>query len=197
MNKSALRKLFLEKRQKLSRSEFWMLTDALMEQVKHFHWDGYKMVHIFMPIKNKNEVDTFSILSYFKLNFPNLKIAIPKTDFENLKIENVLYDPEHTILGRNKYDIPEPIYGRTVPAEQIELVFVPLLAFDKMGNRAGYGKGFYDRFLKTCRPDVKKIGLSLFDPVDRIDDINEFDIKMDACICPNKIWVFNNRKLQI
>ncbi len=105
-------------------------------------------------------------------------------------MENVLYDHEYTILGRNKFDIPEPIHGKIIPADQIDLVFVPLLAFDMKGNRAGYGKGFYVRFLMTCKPDVKKIGLSYFDAVEEIDDLSEFDIKMDSCICSNKIWEF-------
>ena len=190
MDKAILRKLFLEKRQKLTRSEYWILTDALMDQVKLFNWSDYSMVHVFMPISKKNEVDTFSILNYFKENFPDLKIVVPRTDFKNLLMENVLYDHEYTILGRNKFDIPEPIHGKIIPADEIDLVFVPLLAFDMKGNRAGYGKGFYDRFLMTCKPDVKKIGLSYFDPVEEIDDLNEFDIKMDSCICPNKIWEF-------
>jgi 5-formyltetrahydrofolate cyclo-ligase len=190
VDKAILRKLFLEKRQKLTRSEYWILTDALMDQVKLFNWSDYRMVHVFMPISKKNEVDTFSILNYFKENFPDLKIVVPRTDFKNLLIENVLYDHEYTILGRNKFDIPEPIHGKIIPADQIDLVFVPLLAFDMRGNRAGYGKGFYDRFLMTCKPDVKKIGLSYFDPVEEIDDLNEFDIKMDSCICPGKIWEF-------
>ena len=190
MDKATLRKLFLEKRQNLSRSEYWMKTDDLMNQFKLLNWSDYRMVHIFMPISKNNEVDTFSILNYFKGNFPNLKIAVPRTDFKKLEMENVLYDHECTILGRNKFDIPEPIHGEVISANQIDLVFVPLLAFDQMGNRAGYGKGFYDRFLMTCRPDVKKIGLSYFDPVEEIDDLNEFDIKMDSCICPDKIWNF-------
>jgi len=190
VDKATLRKLYLEKRQNLSRSEYWMLTDALMDQVKIFNWSEYLMVHVFMPIRKNNEVDTFSILNHFKENFPNLKIVIPRTDFKNLDMENVLYDHEYTILGRNKLDIPEPIHGKIISAHQIDLVLIPLLAFDKKGNRAGYGKGFYDRFLSTCRPDVKKLGLSLFDPVDEIYDLNEFDIKMDACISPAKIWDF-------
>ncbi len=143
-----------------------------------------------MPIRKHNEVDTFSILYYFKLEEPGLQIVIPRTNFEKLEMENVLYDHDYTILGRNKFDIPEPIHGLIVPADQIDLVFVPLLAFDKQGNRAGYGKGFYDRFLSSCRPGVKKMGLSLFDPVDEITDLNEYDIKLDACICPGKIWEF-------
>ncbi|MDO8993894.1 MAG: 5-formyltetrahydrofolate cyclo-ligase, partial [Daejeonella sp.] len=94
MDKATLRKLFLEKRQNLTRSEYWMLTDALMDQVKLLNWSEYRMVHVFMPIRKMNELDTFSILNYFKENFSELKIVIPRTDFKNLKIENVLYDHE-------------------------------------------------------------------------------------------------------
>lgn len=190
MDKATLRKLYLEKRQNLSRSKYGTLTEGLLDQIKFFNWSEYRVVHVFLPIRNKNEVDTFSILNYFKENFPDLKIVIPRTDFKNLLMENVQYDHESTTLGLNKFDIPEPIQGKIISAEQIDLVFVPLLAFDKKGNRVGYGKGFYDRFLTNCRPDVKKVGLSYFDPVEEIYDLNKFDIKMDACICPDNIWEF-------
>lgn len=70
------------------------------------------------------------------------------------------------------------------------MVLIPLLAFDKNGYRVGYGKGFYDRFLAECRPDVVKVGLSVFEPIDEITDLNEFDIKMDFCITPNRVWQF-------
>lgn len=74
--------------------------------------------------------------------------------------------------------------------KKIEVVFVPLLAFDKQGNRVGYGKGFYDRFLKQCKTDVVKIGLSLFDAEEEIEDVLENDIPLDYCITPNKIHEF-------
>jgi len=190
VDKATLRKQYLDKRMSISRSRYWMLTDDLMDQIKRIDWSQFRTVHIFMPIRKNNEVDTFSILNYFKHAEPQLQIVIPKTNFEKLEMENVLYDHEYTILGRNKYDIPEPIHGKIISNDQIDLVFIPLLAFDKKGNRAGYGKGFYDRFLSNCRPDVQKIGISFFDPVDEISDVNEFDIKLDSCICPDKIWEF-------
>jgi 5-formyltetrahydrofolate cyclo-ligase len=164
--------------------------DRLLVQFKKIDWLEYKTVHIFLPIKKHQEIDTFSILNYFKFAAPQLQLVIPRTNFETFEMENVLYDHYHSILVRNKFDIPEPIHGKLVSNDQIDLVFVPLLAFDKYGNRAGYGKGFYDRFLSKCRPDVKKIGISFFEPVDEISDLNEFDIKLDVCICPDKIWQF-------
>ncbi len=167
-----------------------MLTEEIMDQVKLIDWTEFKIVHVFMPIRKHNEVDTFSILNYFKINHPGLMIVLPRTDFGNFEITNVLYDHEYTILGRNKYDIPEPIHGKIIIPEMIDLVFIPLISFDLQGNRVGYGKGFYDRFLSKCRYDVKKIGLSFFDPVDEIIDVNEFDIPLDACITPGKTWTF-------
>ena len=190
MDKVTLRKLFLEKRLNISRSQYLLLMDGLMNQVKLINWAQFKVVHLFMPIRKHNEIDTFSILNYIKLEKPTLQIVIPRTNFEKREMVNVLYDHEYTIMRRNKYDIPEPIHGKIIPAEQIDLVFIPLLAYDRKGNRAGYGKGFYDRFLTYCRPDVRKIGLSFFEPVDEITDLNEFDIKLDACISPRKIWEF-------
>lgn len=190
MDKATLRQQFLERRLQLSRSNYWSLTEDIMDQVKLVDWLNYRMVHIFLPIRKHNEIDTFSLLNYFKLQHPQLTIVIPRTDFTNLTITNILYDHEYTILGRNKYDIPEPIHGKVVPNEEIDIVFVPLLGFDQKGNRVGYGKGFYDRFLSECRPDVVKIGMSFFEPIDEISDVNEFDIPLDLCITPEKTWNF-------
>ncbi|MES3018860.1 MAG: 5-formyltetrahydrofolate cyclo-ligase [Bacteroidota bacterium] len=191
MDKATLRQQFLERRLNIPRSRYWAITDEIMEQVARIEWTAVDLVHVFLPIRKHNEVDTFSILNYFKLEHPNLKIVVPRTDFSKFSIKNISYDHELTILGRNKYDIPEPIHGRVIPHEMIDVVFIPLLAFDLKGNRVGYGKGFYDRFLSACRPDVKKIGLSVFDPIEEISDVNEFDIPLDMCITPGKTWVFD------
>lgn len=188
--KAGLRRLFIEKREAITRSAYWAMNDHILQQVALVDWTVYKTIHIFLPASEKKEVDTFSILDYFKQSHPEIKIAVPRTDFENNLLVHVLYDPVYTILGRNKYNIPEPIHGKLVPSSKIDAVIVPLLVFDFIGNRIGYGKGFYDRFLSQCRPEVKKIGLSFFDPVDKINDMNEQDIPLDCCITPDKIWEF-------
>jgi 5-formyltetrahydrofolate cyclo-ligase len=104
-------------------------------------------------------------------------------------MQHYIYDDE-TVLQPNRYDIMEPAGGKVVAEDQIDVVIVPLLSFDEKGNRVGYGKGFYDRFLSRCREDVIKIGLSFFDAGKRIDDTDEFDIPLTYCITPGKIYEF-------
>lgn len=193
MDKATIRKQYLDMRIKLARSSYWMLTEEIMEHIKLIDWKRLHTVHVFLPIRKNNEVDTFSILNYFKHEQPQLKILVPRTDFKRLSVSNIVFDHEFTILGRNKYDIPEPIHGKIVPALEIDAVFIPLLGFDVNGNRVGYGKGFYDRFLSECSPDVVKIGLSFFDPVEKISDLNKYDIPLDLCITPAKTWTFTTR----
>jgi len=65
------------------------------------------------------------------------------------------------------------------------------LAFDEKGNRIGYGKGFYDRFLNECKKDVIKVGLSFFEATTTIEDTNANDIPLDFCVTPEKIYRFN------
>jgi 5-formyltetrahydrofolate cyclo-ligase len=95
-----------------------------------------------------------------------------------------------TKIKKNDYNIPEPIDGIEIPTSKIEVVFVPLLAFDKKGNRVGYGKGFYDRFLSECNPETIKIGLSFFDSEELIEDVFENDVKLDYCVTPNTVFSF-------
>lgn len=72
------------------------------------------------------------------------------------------------------------------------MVLVPLLSFDRRGHRVGYGKGYYDRFLRKCRPDCQKVGLSIFEPIDEISDANENDEPLDAAVTPTATIRFDN-----
>ncbi|MDY6994028.1 MAG: 5-formyltetrahydrofolate cyclo-ligase, partial [Pseudomonadota bacterium] len=72
----------------------------------------------------------------------------------------------------------------------INLVLCPLLAFDKKGFRVGYGKGFYDRFFQKCQPNAIKVGLSFEEAVEHIEDINQYDIPLNYCVTPKKLYVF-------
>jgi len=72
----------------------------------------------------------------------------------------------------------------------IDMVITPLLAFDDKGYRVGFGKGFYDRFFASLNKEVKRIGISLFESCENIEDINEHDIPLTHCVTPNKTYSF-------
>ena len=116
-------------------------------------------------------------------------IIISKTDF-NARNRTHFLLTDKTKIKKNEYNIPKPVDGIEIPFTKIDVVFVPLLAFDEKGNRVGYGKGFYDAFLSECKPDVIKIGLSLFEPEELITDVFEGDIRLDYCVTPNSIHWF-------
>jgi len=147
---------------------------------------SFDYYHIFLQISKKKEIDTSFILSILQGKDKN--IVVPKIDGNNDLTNYLLTDS--TIFKKNAWGIPEPTDGLEVPKNRIDVVFVPLLAFDTFGNRVGYGKGFYDNFLRDCRADILKIGLSLFMAEKKITDIHENDILLDFCITPKKIYEF-------
>lgn len=104
-------------------------------------------------------------------------------------LENYFFDDAKQ-LELNTWGIAEPTHGIPTAYNDIDMVLVPLLAFDTQGHRIGYGKGFYDRFLKACRNDCKKIGLAFFEPVEIIEEAGIHDIKLDHVLTPHDTYSF-------
>ncbi len=150
-------------------------------------WDR-DYFHIFLTIPEKNEVDTSYIIPV--LQGRDKHVVVPKV-LDAVDLEHYLLT-DNTSLKQNTWKIPEPVDGITIAVDKIDVVFVPLLAFDSKGYRVGYGKGYYDRFLANCRRDVIKIGLSVFPPVREISDIEEYDIPLDYCLTPEAIYEFSS-----
>lgn len=187
MNKKELRQKYKGKRQELSAVEIEEKSLAIANRVLKLPIWQKNYFHIFLSIKEQNEVDTEFILHI--LSGKDKNVLISKTDFNTRKMTPVLLT-DNLKIKKNKYNIPEPIEGIKVPSHKIEVVFVPLLAFDKKGNRVGYGKGFYDHFLSECNPETIKIGLSFFEAEENIKEVFETDIKLDYCVTPETIYHF-------
>ena len=148
--------------------------------------------HVFLPIEEQKEVNTEYILHLLAGKDKNTIIS--KSDFDTRDMTHFLLT-DNTKISKNEYGIPEPVDGIEIPVGKIEVVFVPLLAFDESGNRVGYGKGFYDKFLAKCEPKTVKIGLSFFEAVDPWEDVFESDIALDYCVTPEKTYYFSTKKL--
>jgi len=149
-------------------------------------WDK-QYYHVFLSITEHFEIDTEYILHI--LAGKDKDIVVSKSDFQTREMIHFLLT-DSTKIMKNEYNIPEPVSGLEVPDEKIDVVFVPLLTFDKKGHRVGYGKGFYDRFLSKCKPDVITIGLSFFAAEDKLTDVNDLDFKLKYCVTPAQIYSF-------
>jgi len=184
--KSEIRKQALKARLEISDEDYQSLNNGLLNQFISLDFISIKTLHIFLPIVEKKEPNTFLLIEWLAENHPEIKIIVPKADFETALMTN------HEYLGiddlqKNLYNILEPQKGILHDGE-VDMILVPLLAFDNQGYRVGYGKGFYDRFLENL--NAQKIGLSLSPAVEKIDDVNEYDIRLDYCITPTKTIKF-------
>jgi len=190
MTKEELRKVYILKRNALSDHQYLDLNDELRREFfKRIDLSEIKILHSFLAIEKNKEPDTRSILNQIREQYRDIRVSLPRVNDTTHLLESVSFESS-TVLKNNNWGIPEPENGELIDPEKIDIVLVPMLIFDKRGHRVGYGKGFYDKFLATTRPDCWRVGICLFDPVDRIDDIKGFDEPLDQCITPAGSYTF-------
>ena len=187
MLKKELRLKYKALRKQFSENELEEMSLAIANKLLKLPIWEKSYFHIFLPITEHHEVNTEFILHL--LSGKDKEIIISKSDFESRKMTHFLLT-DNTKIKKNEYNIPEPVDGIEVPSHKIEVVLVPLLAFDKKGHRVGYGKGFYDILLSECKPETIKIGLSFFEAEESITDVFEGDIQLDFCVTPNSVYSF-------
>lgn len=111
------------------------------------------------------------------------RFYLPRVNGVNLEI----LPYEQTRLELGSFHIEEPIGDNTVDADEIELIVVPAVAFDRKGNRLGRGKGFYDRLLGATK--ATKIGVGYeFQLLDELP-AEPHDVPMDMVITQNTVLV--------
>jgi len=182
MDKATLRKTYLEKRLTLSKEEYERRNKKINEKLFQLvDFTKIEYLHIFLPIEKFKELTTWPIIARVKENYPHIKIVVPKVVGNQLV--HYLFETKDQ-LQISKWGVEEPSFGSVIQPQQIDMVLVPLVVADKQGNRIGYGKGFYDRFLIECKPTTQKIGLSLLPLLDEIDCAESTDVKLDLCITP-------------
>jgi 5-formyltetrahydrofolate cyclo-ligase len=121
------------------------------------------------------------------------RVAVPVTKIKERELvpsELKDFDAE---LAEGAYGVPEPKPEFLRPVSPLELDFVamPGLAFDRAGNRLGYGGGFYDRFVARLRPGVPLVALAFaFQLLDAVPT-GEYDRKIDAIVTDSETIVFN------
>jgi 5-formyltetrahydrofolate cyclo-ligase len=190
MTKEELRKTYLQKRISLTDLQYEELNISLCKIFfDSVLLSSVTILHAFLPLRKYKEPDTWLIINRIKNDFPHIRITLPKVNEHTQQIENYFFEGIDQ-LEINKWGIPEPKTGTFTSPMDIDIVLVPLLAFDRSGNRVGYGKGFYDKLLPLCKPTCHRIGLSLFPPVENEIPTNSHDQRLTHAITPNGIFDF-------
>lgn len=189
MTKQELRKQYKAERAAIHGKERLLMDDLLLLKFQQFDYSSIQTVLTYWPIADHAEPNTHLFSGYLRHLIPGLVIAYPVSDQTSIQM-NAVAIHEDTVFHSNSWGITEPKEGAVIHPEQIDMVFVPLLVCDKQGYRVGFGKGFYDRYLVNCRPDIVKMGFSYFEPIDKITDTDQFDVPLTYCITPQYTYEF-------
>lgn len=188
MDKPSLRRLYKQKRLALSPAEKAALEERMLVHFQQFNWPSPKELFTYLPSEKFREPDTIPFIRHLRSGTA-CNLSGPVIDASGETMQAVRFD-EGSIFNINSFGVPEPPNGEVVPPGEIDMVLVPLLVFDLHGNRIGYGKGHYDKFLQQCRKNIVLAGLSFFEPEAAFGDVPEFDVPLTHCITPEQIYAF-------
>lgn len=181
--KSAIRQNAKRRRQQLSAAKARSASAAIVQAgIKAVDWGQIKRLHVFLPIRQLSEVDTWPLVKFMQRHHPGIAVytAIPPLQL----------NPDSTVKN-DPSGVPQPAGTRPLPpGSPIDLILVPLLAFDQRGHRVGYGRGCYDRFLAEF-PAAQKIGLSYrFGYVAEEIEAEAHDVALDMVITEEGVFRF-------
>ena len=175
----------------MSSAEVENLSKSIFKQfLGAFDMSKVKNVHIFLPIKQKNEVSTWDFIRYFWDK--GISVFVPKM-VQN-EIRTIQLKPD-TPLKENDWGILEP-EDDFVEDIKFDIVITPLLYCDNQGNRVGYGKGFYDIFFSKIDRSTLKVGVSFFPPVALISDVSQQDVPLDYLVTPTEVLSFISKSMK-
>ena len=152
--KQKLRAYYLKRREDMLPNEADLKSKRIINTlIKSDLYQYVTTVHCYVSIEDKNEVRTKRLLE--QMFDDGKRVVVPK-----ILNKGRLAHSEISSLGElkiNRWGVGEPVNDRYVDTDELELIIVPMVAGDRFRNRLGYGKGFYDRFLRKVQ--AKKVGL--------------------------------------
>ncbi|WFN37737.1 5-formyltetrahydrofolate cyclo-ligase [Methanomicrobium antiquum] len=179
--KNKLRNIMRERRELLKPEERALKSEIICKNVFSIIRPGQTV----MGFASKDiEVDTKPLLKMLLENNNPLVVPIIVKEDVSLRLS---YVKDLADLVPSTFGVPEPIGNEIpVPDGAVDIVILPMLAFDKKGGRLGYGSGYYDRFLEKY-PDVIKIALAF--ACQEADEVplEDNDVPMDFVITENGV----------
>lgn len=182
--KKELRKRILNIRNNMTIEDVQKNSRAIMDKIINLDiYKQSKVVFIYMDFKN--EVTTSRLLKHMLSE--KKRVVIPYTDTVNIVLIPSEITKESDLM-LNSFGYYEPKNISPVDPEEIDLVIVPGVVFDKSFNRIGFGKGYYDRILSKLKPSAKKVAIAHDFQVLQSIPTEDHDIKMDMIITEETIW---------
>lgn len=157
--------------------------DIVSNFIQNFNFSNCA-IHVFLPILKKNEPDINPLIKHFFSNHNRLFTSVVSN--EKLIHTQIFSDTEY---DNDNFGIPVPKKITETSNQLFDVILVPLLYCDLNGNRVGYGKGYYDKFM-ISQPTSYKIGIGLFTPEFDIEDIESHDVKITQLIGPDFVYNF-------
>ncbi|WP_035726280.1 5-formyltetrahydrofolate cyclo-ligase [Eisenibacter elegans] len=191
LQKSELRQRFRAARLALSADA----VESRSAQIAELFWayifrPEHRYIHSFLSIASNHEPNTWPIIEQLWQEHPQVRVVAPRVHRPTKTLQHLLIEPD-TVLHTGGMSIPEPPNDALpIAIALLDVILVPLYCFDERGYRVGYGGGYYDKFLAQCAPKTLKVGISLLPPVAVIEGIAPYDIPLDYCLTPDKVWRF-------
>lgn len=181
MTKDEIRKQIRKKREVLTNFEVKNRSEKIIKMFFNTeYYKNAKVIMSYMPIRN--EVDVLILNT--KILQDGKELLLPAIDSEN-KVIPCKVNSISELRKKGKYSIMEPDLSNKY-CDEIDLIIVPGIAFDKWGNRIGFGKGYYDRFLNNKK--AKKLALIYdFQLINNFKTDN-YDEKIDIIITEGDIF---------
>jgi 5-formyltetrahydrofolate cyclo-ligase len=171
--KADIRKEMLEKRQALALSLRLLKEEQIKENVLMAIGNA-KRIGIYCS--TRGEVDTYGLMEHWFWD-KDISIYTPKVTEETMDFFKISSFKD---LALGSFGILEPQTDHRIAPDELDVIIIPIVAFDKNKHRIGYGKGYYDRYLKLT--SARKIGIAFsFQEVDEIL-VDPFDVDCDIVI---------------
>ena len=160
-DKKMLRKEILAKRKNIDIAEKEDMDKKIVD--KFYESKYYKEAkNIFIYISYDSEINTKEIIN--KALIDNKRVYVPRTEFKTRLMDAVEIASLDNLI-ESEYGILEPAMEEPhIEPDELDLIVVPGVAFDRNGGRMGYGAGFYDRYFKRISKDrmekIKKLALA-------------------------------------
>ena len=148
-----------------------------------------KFENVFIYNSFSSEVDTKDVIG--ALYVATVNVFLPKCNIETETMKAIKYDPNNE-FAKNIYGIEEVVDLNESEAKELDLIVVPGIAFDVCGNRIGYGKGYYDKFISATENNPLILGICYSEQIcDKFYDVDVHDRKMDIIFTDTEDYYIN------